>query len=530
MPAKAGIHMALAQRACSMDPGFRWGDRVSGMGLGPRLDLRQSQSLVMTPQLQQAIRLLALSNLEVETFIAEELEKNPLLDTGRDEAEAASAPEPAPERDEPATVDELVMSGDGIADAPLDMDLNSEDFHQDSAADATMGLDGGLSLSGAGSGGGGGLGEDGPDFDSFEGGSVSLHDHLRHQAGEQLGGADLAVAEQIIEQIDETGWFLASLLDIAQRLGVPLHEVERVLAVIQTFDPAGVGARSLAECLALQAKDANRYDPAMARLIANLDYLAKGNLAALKRICGVDDEDLGDMIRELRAYDPKPGCRFLSSDRVDAIVPDLFVARRGAGWAVELNSATLPRLLVNRSYYLELASGPQDRRSRAWLSECLQNANWLLKALDQRARTIVKVASEIVTQQEGFFRHGVSHLKPLTLRAVAEAIGMHESTVSRVTSNKYLSCERGLFELKYFFTSGIQSSEGGDAASSESVKSRIRALIAAEDEILSDDQLVDMLKAEGFDIARRTVAKYREALGIGSSVQRRRQKAIGRAA
>jgi RNA polymerase sigma-54 factor len=505
----------------------------------------------MTPQLQQAIRLLALSNLEVETFIAEEIERNPLLEAGAAEPEPAAEPAAVESADtaersdlegfedapEPATADELVMTGDGVADAPLDMDLNSEDFHQDSASDSMMGLDGGLGLSGGTGSGSGGLGENGADFDSFESESVSLHEHLRRQAGECLDGIDLAIADLIIEQIDETGWFLASLLDIAQRLGEPLHAVERVLGVIQTFDPAGVGARTLAECLALQAKDANRYDPAMARLIANLDYLAKGNLAALRRICGVDDEDLADMIRELRAYDPKPGCRFLHSERVDAIVPDIFVARRGAGWAVELNSATLPRLLVNRTYYTELASGPQDRKSRAWLNECLQNANWLVKALDQRARTIVKVTSEIVTQQEGFFRSGVSHLKPLTLRAVAEAIGMHESTVSRVTSNKYLSCERGLYELKYFFTSGIRASGaaaegGGEAVSAEAVKSRIKALIGAEDanRILSDDQLVDKLKAEGFDIARRTVAKYREALGIGSSVQRRRQKAIGRAA
>src|SRR6185295_3482724 len=330
----------------------------------------------------------------------------------------------------------------------------------------------------------------------FAGDEVSLHDHLRRQAGEILSGADLAIAERIIEQLDETGYFLASLLDIAQKLGISLHEAERVLAIVQTFDPAGIAARNLAECLALQAKDADRYDPAMARLIDNLDYLAKGNLAALKRICGVDDEDMADMIRELRAYDPKPGCRFTGSERVDAIVPDVFITRRGAGWGVELNAATLPRLLVNRSYYNELASGPQDRQSKAWLNECLQSANWLMKALDQRARTIVKVASEIVTQQEGFFRHGVSQLRPLTLRAVAETIGMHESTVSRVTSNKYLACDRGLFELKYFFTSGIQSNDGGDAASSEAVKSRIRALIGAEDpmKILSDDQLVDMLK------------------------------------
>ena len=506
------------------------------MALGPRLDLRQSQSLVMTPQLQQAIRLLALSNLEVETFIAEEIEKNPLLETGGNEPDAPPVPEPEP-APETESSDDFEYEGEPQpeidatgGEGALDVDPNGEDFHQDGPSDSVRGLDGGLGVDGIGSGG---LPEDGPDFDAFESAGVSLNDHLMRQAGEVLSGMDITIAGQIVEQIDETGYFSGQLLDIAQRLGMPLAEIERVLAVVQTFDPAGVGARSLAECLALQAKDADRYDPCMARLIANLDYLAKGNVAALKRICQVDDEDMADMIRELRAYDPKPGLKFAAAgDPIDAIVPDLFVARRGPGWAVELNSGTLPRLLVNRTYYQELSSGPQNKQSKAWLNECLQSANWLMKALDQRARTIVKVASEIVTRQEGFFRHGVAHLKPLTLRAVAEAIGMHESTVSRVTSNKYLSCERGLYELKYFFTSGIQSADGGDAVSAEAVKSRIKALIGAEDpnKILSDDQLVEMLKGEGFDIARRTVAKYREAIGLGSSVQRRRQKAIGRAA
>ncbi|MEA2998354.1 MAG: polymerase sigma-54 factor [Sphingomonadales bacterium] len=500
------------------------------MNLGPRLDLRQSQSLVMTPQLQQAIRLLALSNLEVESFIAEELEKNPLLEAAGGDGEdgpAPSAEAEAPdltEGGETETVDELVAKGEGAADAPLDMDLDDENFHQDSASD--RGLDGGLGLEGLGGGGGEG---DGPDFDSFASEGLSLHEHLVAQAGERLSGADLMIATAIIEQIEETGYFLVPPLDLARRLGVPLGEVERVLAVVQGFDPAGIAARSLAECLKLQAKEADRYDPAMARLIDNLDYLARGNLPALRRICGVDEEDLADMIRELRAYDPKPGCRFAKGERIEAVVPDVFVARRVAGWAIELNGATLPRLLVDRRYYAELAGGAQDRRSKAWLSDCLASANWLIKALDQRARTIVKVTSEIVKQQEGFFRSGVAYLRPLTLRQVAEAIGMHESTVSRVTSNKYLSCERGLFELKYFFTSGIQSSDGGEAVSAEAVKSHIKALIVAEcpDAIFSDDQLVDLLRAKGFDIARRTVAKYREAIGLGSSVQRRRQKAIG---
>lgn len=491
----------------------------------------------MTPQLQQAIRLLALSNLEIESFIAEEIEKNPLLESGAadEPAQPVEAPESQAEGDaddfDYDDFDAAPTADTGGGDTALDVDHDGEDFHQDSAADRMGGPD--LSLGEIGGGGHDSAGE-GPDFDAFEGGGLSLHEHLVAQAGEALSDGALMVAEAIIMEIDETGYFAGQLLAIAQRLGVPLVDVERILAVVQTFDPSGVGARSLSECLALQAKEADRYDPAMARLIANLDYLAKGNLAALKRICQVDDEDMADMIRELRAYDPKPGCRFAAaSERIEAVVPDIFVTKGKTGWAVELNSATLPRLLVNRVYYNELASGPQDRQSKAWLNECLQSANWLMKALDQRARTIVKVASEIVTRQDGFFRHGVSHLKPLTLRVIAETIGMHESTVSRVTSNKYLSCERGLFELKYFFTSGIQSNEeGGEAASSQAVKSRIKALIAAEeaDAILSDDTLVDMLKGEGFDIARRTVAKYREAIGLGSSVQRRRQKAIGRAA
>lgn len=500
------------------------------MSLAPRLDLRQSQSLVMTPQLQQAIKLLALSNLEIEAFIAEELERNPLLDSGGgsdgDDAPAVSDPDPDFEpRDGPADASELLMGGaDAAGEAALDVDFAAETFHHDSASDAIGGLDGSLGLAGTGAGG---APEDGPDFDSFADTGLSLADHLLAQAGATLPYSELFIAAQLIDQIDECGYLTAPLLDVANRLGVPLARAEAVLGVIHTFDPTGVGARNLAECLALQAKEADRYDPCMAALIDNLDLLARGELARLKRICGVDDEDLADMIRELRDYDPKPGCRY-GGEAVPAVVPDIFVAQRGAGWAVEINSATLPRLLVNRTYYVELSGGKQDKASKAWLSDCLASANWLVKALDQRQRTIIKVASEIVKQQEAFFHKGVAHLRPLTLRTIADAIEMHESTVSRVTSNKYLSCARGLFELKYFFTSAIQSADGGEAVSAEAVKSAIRALIQAEDpkKILSDDTLVELLNAKGFDIARRTVAKYREAMGIGSSVQRRRQKAL----
>ncbi|MFW2831600.1 RNA polymerase factor sigma-54 [Sphingomonas sp. ID0503] len=493
------------------------------MSLAPRLDVRQSQSLVMTPQLQQAIKLLALSNLELEGFVSSELDKNPLLDAGDQEREAPV--EDGPDLpDEPVTADALLETGDAIADAPLDADYVAETFHHDSPADAP----GPSRDSGPATGGGDG---EAIDFDSFAGPELSLHDHLMTQAGEVLSGAALVIAGEIIDRIDEAGYLSAELDGVARRLGTDLDAVEQVLAVVQSFDPSGVGARDLAECIAIQAREADRYDPAMAALIANLDLLARGEIPRLRRICGVDEEDMADMIRELRGYDPKPGLKF-GSDESTVIVPDIFIAETVKGWAIELNAATLPRVLVNRAYYAELSGGPQDKASRAWLSDCLASANWLIKALDQRARTIVKVATEIVKQQEAFFRQGVEHLRPLTLRTVAEAIGMHESTVSRVTSNKYLSCARGTFELKYFFTSGIQAADGGENISAEAVKSHIAKLIAAESakDILSDDKLVELLTAKGFDIARRTVAKYREAMGIGSSVQRRRQKAIGNAA
>lgn len=510
------------------------------LSLAPRLDLRQSQSLVMTPQLQQAIRLLALSNLEVEGFIAEEIEKNPLL-------EATAADDTTAEVDSFADLAAIsgAQPGDGVAgpgepspidataaadgrtgdDAATDHDL-ADRFHHDSAADQMAmgsGLDGSLGLDIAS----GGAGEDGPDLDAFAATGASLVDHLLAQAGTAVRGADAFIAAHLIDQIDECGYLTISLLDVAGRLGVALARVEAVLSTIQTFDPTGVGARDLAECLAIQARDADRYDPAMARLIEHLDLLARGQIVQLRRICGVDDEDMADMIRELRGYDPKPGCR-IGGEPARTVIPDIFVARRDDGWAIEINAATLPRVLVNRGYYVELSTTRGDKASKAWLSDCLASANWLVKALDQRQRTIIKVAGEIVRQQEAFFLRGVAYLKPMTLRHVADAIDMHESTVSRVTSNKYLSCGRGMFEMKYFFTSSIAAMDGGDAVSAQAVKSAIRGLIATEPagQVLSDDTLVDLLNAKGFDIARRTVAKYREALGIGSSVQRRRAKAL----
>lgn len=503
------------------------------MALGPRLDLRQTQSLVMTPQLQQAIKLLALSNLEIETFVGEALEANPLLEVG------GAAPDPAGESQEPldesrrtrledSPVDQLLGEGRAADDRPLDISSADAERERDTGDGASGGSDwsGEFRLGSA---------ADGPDIEDHGRRSETLAEHLEAQLGPAARDErQHAIARYLVGLLDEAGYLPVDLSEIAGDLGVPLAEAEQALAMIQSLEPTGVGARSLAECLALQAREQDRYDPAMARLIDNLELVARSEFPRLKRMCGVDDEDFADMLRELRGYDPKPGLRF-GAESGGPITPDILIsARADGGWDIALNQDTLPRLVVNRSYYIELKGACEDKSARGWLSEKLSDANWLVKALDQRQKTILKVASELVRQQDGFFRYGVGRLKPLTLRTVAEAIGMHESTVSRVTSNKYLLCDRGTFELKYFFTSGVARSGAtgtdgaGEGASAEAVKAAIRQLVDAEDPkaILSDDALVELLRERGFELARRTVAKYREAIGLGSSVQRRRRKAL----
>ncbi|MDP3677260.1 MAG: RNA polymerase factor sigma-54 [Novosphingobium sp.] len=498
------------------------------MALGPRLDLRQSQSLVMTPQLQQAIKLLALSNLELETVVAEAVADNPLLEVAEAAApgEVLEAEPLDPRRThlESSPVDQLIGEGRASDDRPLDIDSTALDGDRDTG-DGERGSSFELERGGETSSGGG----DGLLLDERGGGSLTLAEHLHAQVGPAAGDPrEAAIAHWLIDQLDEAGYLETPLREIAEMLGAPLSEVEDALRVVQSLDPTGVGARSLSECLALQAIEADRYDPCMKRLIENLDLVAKGAFAQLKRMCGVDDEDFADMLAELRSYDPRPGMRF-GSGPAESVIPDILVRGRvDGGWDIALNQATLPRLVVNRSYYVELKRTCDDKESRGWLGDKLADANWLVKALDQRQKTILKVAAELVKQQDGFFRRGVAELRPLTLRTVAEAIEMHESTVSRVTSNKYLNCDRGTFELKYFFTSGVASADGEGSVSAETVKAQIRALIEAEDAaaILSDDTLVELLRGKGFDLARRTVAKYREAIGLGSSVQRRRQKTL----
>jgi RNA polymerase sigma-54 factor len=501
------------------------------MALTQRLQLRQSQALVMTPQLMQAIKLLQLSNLDLAAYVDAELERNPLLDRGSEGEAAPAEAADAPARNEAGAADDwepgssdTAAAQDGQPQAAFD---NGTGDDAEPARPRTAELPAGYSeWAGVGSGG-----RDDGDYnlEAFVQAEATLADWLREQL--MLAVADPArrmIGQYLIDLVDETGYLTGDLEAAADKLGTGVAEIEAVLAVLQKFDPPGVFARDLAECLAIQIRERNRFDPAMAALVAHLDLVARRDFAALKKVCGVGDEDLADMIAELRKLNPKPGLAFGTAP-VQPIVPDVFVrpAPNGA-WLVELNSDTLPKVLVNQSYYAEVSATARRDTEKSYLAERLQSATWLVRALDQRARTILKVSNEIVRQQDAFFARGVQHLRPLNLKTVAEAIGMHESTVSRVTANKYMATSRGIFELKYFFTSAIAAAHGGEAHSAEAVRHRIKQLIDAEraDDVLSDDTIVDRLREAGVDIARRTVAKYREAMRIPSSVQRRREKQV----
>ncbi len=383
------------------------------------------------------------------------------------------------------------------------------------------------SWSGSTGGSGGGDGE-AANLEAYVAAETNLKDHLIAQlAFATTDPADRMIGQVLIDAIDDAGYLANSTSEIAARLHAPIERIERVLAIIHGFDPSGVGARDLAECLAIQLRERDRFDPAMKALVANLGLLAKRDFAALRKICNVDEEDIADMLAEIKRLDPKPG-RAFGGGSIQPLVPDVIVRPLPDGsWYVELNTEVLPRVLVNHSYATRITKAKSNEADRNFMSTCLQTANWLTKSLEQRARTILKVSSEIVRQQDAFFAHGVEHLRPLNLKTIAEAIGMHESTVSRVTSNKYMATPRGLFELKYFFTASIASQDGGDAHSAESVRFRIRQMIDQESpaEILSDDAIVAKLKEVNISIARRTVAKYRESLKLPSSVERRRLKA-----
>ena len=499
--------------------------------IGLRLDLRQSQQLVMTPQLQQAIKLLQMSNVELTEFVEQAAEQNPLIainDGSMDRSDTAG-PAAAPVSADPIATDRRVTAEGDHALAAETFDTGAENLHDGS--DAPSGRAPAAGTRPAASGGGGF--EGGPELEERLAGRPGLRDHLREQLGRaRADGAVPLIARYLVEELDEHGFLRTDLAEIAGRLDVAPTDVEAALALLQGCEPTGVGARSVAECLALQLAERGRLDPAMQALLDNLDLLARGDWKRLRALCGVDADDLSDMVHELRRLDPRP-CAGFDAVEPETLVPDVLLRRAGwGGWELELNPDTLPRVLLDRDYIATIGD-VRDAETRRWLADCQANAGWLVRSLDQRARTILKIASEVVRQQHRFFEVGVSGLRPLTLRAVADAVGMHESTASRVTSNKYIATERGIFELKFFFTNAVGGGEagGGDIAAA-AVRHRIKSLVEAESpvDVLSDDAIVDLLAAEGIEVARRTVAKYRKGLRIPSSVDRRRQKSTGMAA
>lgn len=488
--------------------------------LTQRLDLRQSQNLVMTPQLQQAISLLQMNNAELSEYLEEELEKNPLLEKAAPEGDAPAEGEPAPEieaRNERDDVEQNFDEGWTGNETEIQSGNTAPDYES------------GNILTGVGAGGNRNFDDPELSLENTLTETKTLREHLLEQLFVDTQDArERMIGGILIDMLDESGYLRAETGELAQRLGGDAGKIENLLARMKKFDPAGVFAGSLAECLALQLEDQGRLDAPMRKLLGHLDLLADHDFTKLCRLCGVNETYLQDMIAEIRALNPRPASDF-EHFIVQTIVPDVIMKpipkSEGGGWRVDLNNDTLPRVLVNQQYFAEVSAHAKARQDRDYLNSQMQSASWLVRALDQRAKTILKVAAEIIEQQDAFFLYGIEFLRPLTLKDIAEKIDMHESTVSRVTSNKYIGTPRGLFELKYFFSTALVSA-GGVAHSAEAVKMRVKNLIDAEkaDDILSDDAIVSILQREGIDLARRTVAKYRDMLGIPSSVRRKKQK------
>ncbi len=514
------------------------------MALTPRLDIKQSQSLVLTPQLQQAIKMLQLSSAELVEFVAEEVAQNPLLEydersDGEDRRAANNEPEVPTKRENQATDEPQVKTADDFlqeptpvstqSDAPLDTDY-SELYEDNSFSDnigATPTQNLGLNGSNMITGGAGNFDFTESSAEQKQSGAVSLKSHLEEQLVLlQAETYEKVIIQYLIGLMDEAGYINEETSLIAERCGCSVEDIDRIFEIAQTMEPVGVFARSLGECLKIQQIQADRYDPAMAAFLDNLEMLGERKFSDLRRLCKVSKEDFLDMVEEIKALNPKPGLEY-GEEIVYTVVPDVYVKKTAKGkWFVELNSESLPKVLMNNRYLNEIGDQTTKKEDKDYIDECVAKANWLVKALDQRARTILKVSSELVRLQRKFLDEGIQYLAPINLKTIAEAIEMHESTVSRVTANKYIATPRGIFEMKFFFTNAIGSLDSDNQYSSKSIKYKIKQLIDDEDpkKILSDDKIVEMIRAEGIDIARRTVAKYRESLEIPSSIIRRRMK------
>jgi len=514
------------------------------MALTPRLDIKQSQSLVLTPQLQQAIKMLQLSSVELSEFVAEEVAQNPLLEYGEksesDDRRSANNVENETKKEDPTGSEEApVKTSDDFlqdvspvttqSDAPLDTDY-SEQYDNNSFSDnigATPSQNLGLNGSNMITGGAGNFDFTESSAEQRQSTAVSLKSHLESQLVLlQAEPYEKVIIQYLIGLMDEAGYINEETSLIAERCGCSEDDVDRIFTIAQTMEPLGVFARSLSECLKIQQIQADRYDPVMATFLDNLEMLGDRKINELRKLCKATKEDFLDMVEEIKTLNPKPGLEY-GEEVVYTVIPDVYVKKNPKGkWFVELNNDSLPKVLMNNRYLNEVGDKAIKKEDKEYIDECVAKANWLVRALDQRARTILKVSSELVRLQKKFLDQGIQYLAPINLKTIAEAIDMHESTVSRVTANKYIATPRGIFEMKFFFTNAIGSLDSDNQYSSKSIKFKIKQLIDDEDpkKILSDDKIVELVRAEGIDIARRTVAKYRESLEIPSSIIRRRMK------
>lgn len=512
------------------------------MAQSAKLQLRQTHNLTLTPQLVQSLKLLQMNATELTLFVQGEVEKNPLLEVGDrqeefpqerrtqlvEKVELGTSSDHQPRELDGEIKDWGEKNASERAENPQDNDFDAGITPKQSTNDLKQQSSSGepISLSSSGS-------EYGSvnDLEAYVAQQQSLRDFLMQQAALSFRTEqDMIIAHDLIDMIDSDGYMRGELSSINRPSTVEMSDVERILDQIQHFDPPGVGARNLAECMRLQLREKDRLDPVMQIFTENLELLARRDYEKLAQLCGVDNEDLIDMAQEIKNLEPRPGDAFDPAP-VQNIAPDVYVnAAPDGGWQIELNTQNLPRVLINREYYAEIKDLGLGKTDKKFMVDNLQNANWLVASLDQRARTILKVATEIVKQQDMFFVQGPEFLTPLTLRTVAEQVEMHESTISRVVSNKYLICERGIFEFKYFFMSGIQGKDGDAGFGAQSIQMKIKNMILSEtkDTVLSDDKIAKILSEEGIDIARRTVAKYRESMGLLSSIQRRREKNIAK--
>jgi len=480
------------------------------MQISQNLKLKQSQSLVMTPQLQQAIKLLQLNNLELSNLINKELEENPFLENQNSE-EAVDVQE-----EKTNEIDESFSSGESQSDEPKNEDYENRWDVETSSMNYSRNTNN-ESL------------DPGSIVEQTYAEKVTLKSILTNQAHLEFSDEkDRRISEILIDYIEPSGWFLQSLDEIESFSGFESDAIESVLKRMQKFEPSGVFARNLKECLSIQLQNTDPFSEKNITVVENLELLGEGNLKELQKITGMRDDELKESIKKIRLLNPKPGLKY-SDENLDLLSPDVIVMKNNNDeWSVELNNSTLPKITVNNEYIREIESLKCNETDKKFISENINSAKWLIKAIEQRNITTLKISSEIINQQKEFFEKGKKFLKPMILKDVAKKIDMHESTVSRVTSNKLILTPRGIFEMKIFFSASINSMNDGESHSAASVRESLKKLITNEplNSPFSDEALVSKLQLEGINLARRTVAKYRELLNIPSSSIRRRMMKI----